>query len=114
MNVQRARIETKRCPMADENCAARVIGLIEGFYTRDAAGQLTVNVREIIEKACGRYVRGKNKGKLRGWASIEVVTAGGWQVLGPGAGNGRVVRPGTVIGIKIEDFVGHVYYDVAH
>jgi len=113
MGVQYAKITHKRCPMSDETCAAKVIEHISKFYTRNAAGELTINIAEIVENSCGRYVKGKNKGKLRGWATISVCTEGGWKKEGPGEGNGGVIYPGTVLGISIgDDFSGKVYFSV--
>jgi hypothetical protein len=66
----------------------------------------------LIEERCGRFVRGAHVGKLRGWANIEVCTEGGWQKLGPGQGNGRVLRPGQIVGLSITDFNGKAYLEV--
>ena len=68
---------------------------------------------KLVEEKCGRYTRGQHVGKLRGWASIEVVTEGGWKKYGPGERNGRVVRPGTVLSIRIgDDFTHKTYLEV--
>lgn len=108
--AQYARIEVKTCPMFDDTCAATVMRHIEDLYTRTTKGELTIDVPAIIEKACGRYIRGKHTGKLRGYAYMNVVTKGGWQKLGPGEGNGRVVTPGTILEIRIVDFAGKPYF----
>jgi hypothetical protein len=105
--VQYATVETKRCPMSDDGCAARVIEHLTAKY---APG---TDVAAIVEKACGRFSRGKHPGKLRGWASIEVCTEGGWRRLGPGERNGYVMRPGTIGRVAIEDFNGRPYLEVA-
>jgi hypothetical protein len=68
----------------------------------------------LVETQCGRFVRGAKKGLLRGWASIEVVTEGGWKKSGPGERNGRVVRPGQILSINIgDDFSGKTYLEVS-
>lgn len=69
--------------------------------------------REMVETHCGRYTRGKNEGQLRGWAHIEICTEGGWKKDGPGERNGRVIRPGRVTAIKILDFHGKAFLEVA-
>lgn len=101
--TQFARIETKQCPMFEDACAARVAEWVGGFYCQP------FDAVSLVEKQCGRYVRGKHAGKLRGWATIRVVTEGGWLKLGPGQGHGRVVRPGTVLSVTIADFNGKQY-----
>jgi hypothetical protein len=106
-NVQRAKTEVKRCPMSEDICADRVIAQIQGFYT---TGEGAVNARKVVEEACGRYVKGKNAGKLRGWANIWICVEGGWKTEGPGERNGFVMYPGKVYGISITDFNGNVYY----
>jgi len=92
--------------MHDEACAARVIEHVGSFYCQpfDAA--------KLVEERCGRYVRGKHAGKLRGWASLEVVTVGGWKKDAPGYGSGRVVRPGQLLSVRITDFNGKTYLEV--
>jgi hypothetical protein len=104
--VQRASTILKKCPMNDDACAAKVIEHVASFYAPpfDAAA--------LVEKQCGRFSRGKYAGKLRGWASIEVVAVGGWKRYGFGEGNGRVVRPGMVLGITITDYNGKVFLEV--
>lgn len=86
--------------MCDDGCAKKIIEHVATFAGFGTDTQATV------EKACGRYVRGKNKGKLRGWAHVEVVAEGGWQVLGQGERNGRVLYPNTITKIVISDFAG--------
>ena len=102
--VQYACIEVKRCPMFDDDCAARVTKHIASLYSGDAAA--------LVQLSCGRYTRGKHVGKLRGWASLDVVTEGGWQRIGPGERNGRVVYPGTLLAVRIDDFNGKPYLEV--
>lgn len=109
---QYATIEIKACPMFDDTCAATVMKHIGDRYTRNANGELTIDVPAMIEKACGRYIRGKHVGKLRGYAHMTVVTKGGWQKLGPGEGNGRVVTPGTILDISIVDYTGKPYFAI--
>src|SRR5262245_41870183 len=103
--AQRAIVVTKRCPMADDQCASTVIRHIGDKYPQpfDAAA--------LVEQRCGRYVRGTHAGKLRGWASIEVCTVGGWRR--DGYETGRVMRPGEIGRIEITDFNGKKYLDVA-
>ena len=167
--VQRATVTTKRCPMYDEVCAAKVAERLAAMYpgtskpcdctaaddslraflersglsaeviaealatawTPEQKAQLaatvptqhhatcashtveTVDAMKLIEEKCGRYTRGQHKGQLRGWAEMAVVTEGGWKKYGPGERNGRVVRPGQVLGIKIGDsFSGKTYLEV--
>ena len=104
--VQYAQTAVKRVPMYDATCAAKVIEHISTFYPQpfDAAA--------LVEAQCGRFTRGAHKGQLRGWATITVVAEGGWKKNGPGYGNGRVVYPGTVLSISIEDFNGKPYLQV--
>ncbi len=92
--------------MSDDACAARVIAHIATLYPQpfDAAA--------LVEERCGRYRRGKHTGKLRGWASLEVVTVGGWKKDAPGYGHGRVVRPGQLLSVRISDFNGKSYLEV--
>ena len=66
----------------------------------------------LIEEKCGRFTRGAHAGKLRGWAEIEVAVEGGWKKYGPGERNGRVVRPGTVLSIRIIDYNRRPYLEV--
>ena len=106
MRIQMARMTEKRCPMSTPACFDKVVGLIATFSGFE-------NSASAVEASGGRYVRGTNKGQLRGWASIEVVEVGGWQVLGYGAGNGRVVKPGMILSIVITDYVGNEYFKVA-
>ena len=106
MTVQFARIEQKECPMFDPNCLQRVAELIATYRVQPFTPE---DAKALIEKTCGRYVRGKHKGEIRGYAHIRVCTVGGWQVLGPGQGNGRVVYPGRVLSVTIVDFVGNAY-----
>jgi len=104
--VQRAATVTKTCPMHEPACAAKVAEHISAFYGPG------FDVAAPLERACGRFVRGAHKGELRGWASIEVVTEGGWKKHGPGYRNGNVVRPNTVLGVRITDFTGKTYLEV--
>jgi hypothetical protein len=105
--VQYASTVTKRCPMSDPICAAKVAEHISAFYPQP------FDAPALIEQRCGRFVRGAKKGLLRGWANIEVVTEGGWKRHGPGEGNGRVVRPGQILSINIgDDFSGKTYLEV--
>lgn len=78
----------------------------------DSRRAIPFNAAALVEEKCGRFVRGQHAGKLRGWAHIEVVTEGGWKKYGPGERNGRVVRPGQVLGIKIVAFGGKTYLEV--
>lgn len=169
--VQYAKVTTKRCPMYDPACAARVIEHIQNQYPRSfgacdcgwvarvlrendavaqqrefalaalrasAAGEplppppldvptglaiehtatcgshreIPFDAAALVESKCGRFTRGAHAGQLRGWASIEVTTAGGWKKSGPGERNGRVIYPGTILAIRIEGFVGKTYLEV--
>ena len=61
-----------------------------------------------IEARLGRYSRGKNVGKLRGWITWQKVTAGGWVKTGSydhdaQQGNGFVVRANLTFGHCILD-----------
>lgn len=104
--VQYASTTIKKCPMFDDVCAAKVIEHIGNQYPQP------FDATALVEEKCGRFVRGKHVGKLRGWAEIEVVVVGGWKKDGPGYRNGRVVRPGTILGIRIVDFNGKSYLGV--
>ncbi len=46
---------------------------------------------EQVEADAGRFVRGKNKGKLRGWVVYVRCTVGGWKSM-----LGGVVKPGMI------------------
>jgi hypothetical protein len=108
--VQYANTVTKRCPMADPACAAKVAEHIAQFYCQPFT---QADALALIEQQCGRFVRGPKKGLLRGWASIEIVTEGGWKRHGPGERNGGVVYPGRVLSISIgDDFSGKTYLEV--
>lgn len=104
MSVQRAVIESKRCPMSDDGCAAKVIEHISNLTGNPDAAKL-------VEERCGRFKSGRTPGKLRGWATIDVCVVGGWKRNGPGEGNGRVVRPGTILGVRVDDFNGRPYIE---
>lgn len=105
--VQYASVVIKRCPMHDDTCAARVA---EQIAARMVQPFTPADALKLIEEKCGRFTRGAHKGRLRGWASIEVVTEGGWKRHGPGERHGGVVYPGTVLGISIgDDFTGTTY-----
>jgi len=99
-----ATIERKSCPMFDEKCVDRVINMIAFHSNEDKE-----TIRKNIEEKCGRFIRGKHIGQLRGWAHWSVVVRGGWLKDGPGYMNGHVVRPGTIFNIEISDFNGKRY-----
>lgn len=99
--IQYASTSTRRVPMHDPACAAKVIEHVSRMTGGDSTAY--------VEEKCGRYTRGAHKGALRGWASITVVEVGGWKKNGPGEGNGRVVRPGTVLSVVIADFNGREF-----
>jgi hypothetical protein len=100
----RAITVTKRCPMSDDACAARVTEHVQQLSP-------CVDAAALVEQSCGRYTRGKHKGKLRGWASVEVVTSGGWKRTG--YEEGRVVYPGAILSVRIDDFNGKSLLEVA-
>lgn len=103
-----ARVETRRVPMFDDAAAAKVAEHISAKYPQP------FDAMALIEEKCGRFVRGKHTGKLRGWATIEVVTVGGWKKDGPGYRHGHVVLPGIVLRVTIaDDYAGKTYLDVA-
>ena len=105
--TQYASVTAKRCPMFDPACAVRVAKYVA---ERQVQPFTEADALALIETACGRYVRGTRKGQLRGWASIQVVTEGGWLRYGPGERNGRVVYPGTVLQVSVDDdFTGKTY-----
>lgn len=97
-----ARITIKSAPLSDEAVVAKVTEHLSKMGLPDAATAL--------EAAVGRYVRGKNAGKLRGWVRIHVAESGGWYKEGPGYMNGHVVLPGTVIAITVTDFMGNILF----
>ena len=105
--TQYARLTTKRCPMHDPSCAAKVTEAIIRFFSAE------FNAVALIEERCGRFTRGAHKGQLRGWAEIDIVTEGGWRRNGPGEGNGRVLYPGTVYAVRILPFQGPAYLEVS-
>ena len=108
--TQYASVTAKRCPMFDPACAVRVAKYVA---ERQVQPFTEADALALIETACGRYVRGTRKGQLRGWASIQVVTEGGWFRNGSGGGRGRVVYPGAVLGVSIgDDFSGETYLEV--
>ena len=107
----RAVIVTKRCPMYDDACAARVAAQISALYPTAESGPF--DAMALIEERCGRFTRGAHVGKVRGWAEIRVAESGGWLARGPGYMNGRVVRPGTVVGVAITAFDGRTYLEVS-
>lgn len=108
-NVQKARIEEKACPMFDAACALRVAEHVASFMTQPFSVE---QAKQLIEEKCGRYVKGKHKGELRGYAYLRVCTVGGWKFNGPGQGNGFVAYPGKLYGLTIADFDGHPYLAV--
>jgi hypothetical protein len=83
-------------------------------HTPECATQTRIpfDAAALVEKACGRFVRGAHAGQLRGWATLEVVTEGGWQRTAEAFRGGRVVRPGQILGITISDFTGKPYLEV--
>ena len=108
MAVQYAKTTVHECYLSDPACAAKVAEQIAKFYPQP------FDAMAMLEKECGRYVKGAHKGQLRGYAAIHVVSEGGWQRLGPGEGNGRVRRPGTVLKVVVIDrFTGKVYLEVS-
>lgn len=111
MGAPRAQLGFKRGPMYDPRIYAEVVAMVENSCTRTGSGQLTVDIPSLIEKRCGRFSRGKHAGELRGWASWQIVTGGGWLKDGPGYMNGHVVRPGQAFGLQITDFSGKVLFD---
>lgn len=104
--VQYATVVTKRCPMSDPACAARVIERLTELYPPG------LDVAAMVEQACGRFVRGQHKGQLRGWAELDIVTEGGWKRRGPSEGNGYVVYPGRCLAVRIVPFAGPPYLEV--
>ena len=104
--VQYAATTFRSCPMHEDACAARIIEQIATFYPS------SFDATALVEQACGRFARGAHKGQLRGWASIEVVTEGGWRRAGPGEGHGRVLYPGRVVSVRVTDFHGNAYLNV--
>ncbi len=109
MNVQRATIQEKACPMATPACAERVAEYVQSFMCQPFTIE---QARQLIEEKCGRYAKGKNKGQIRGWAYLKVCTVGGWKTNGPGERNGFVAYPGKVYGLTIADFNGDPYLAV--
>ena len=94
--------------MYDPRVFSEVVSIIGNSCTRTG----TVDIPSLIEKKCGRYVRGKHQGKLRGWATWTFVIQGGWLKDGPGYMNGYVVRPGQYLDIQITDYNGKVFMEV--
>jgi hypothetical protein len=101
-----AKISERRFPIADEKGFQKFLDHVERLSPWAARENLEAEIKE----NCGTYLKGKNKGKLRGWATVEVVDSGGWQILGQGAGNGRVLLPGTVPFVGIFDYEGNCYF----
>lgn len=103
-----ASFNAKSGPMHDDTIAAKVIEMIQGFYP-NGVGQ--VDAAKLVEEKCGRFVRGKNKGKLRGWATWEFCSRGGWHRRHPGD-YGHVVYPGAVMKVEIKPYLGEPYLSV--
>jgi len=103
MAVQYASIQSKTCPMFDPACAAKVAEHISRFRCQPFSSE---DAMVLVESACGRYVRGKHKGQLRGWAEIRVCTVGGWW-----REQSRVLLPGMVILVAVRDYSGKVYIE---
>ncbi len=95
-----AETVTRRGPLFDDAIAAQVIAAIQKNVV------VGVDPAAILEEKCGRYIRGKHTGKLRGWATWTFVVKGGWIKLGPGHLNGRVVAPGAVLSVEVTDYMG--------
>ncbi len=112
MPITRAHVIIRRGPMYDPRICAIAKSLIANSLTRNAYGELTINVDDLIAEKCGIYSRGKHTGKLRGWATWNYVERGGWVSDGPGYMNGHVVRPGHAYGLTISDFNGKIYLSI--
>jgi len=95
-HIQYARIEGRACPLALEQCWTRVVEHYAAFLSSNV--DRAELARELDAKV-PRYVRGSKKGQRKGTAIISVCTEGGWQRLGYGAHNGRVLYPGSVVGV---------------
>lgn len=92
-HVQYARTQIKTAPMYDENVAAKVAEQFQGGMA-------------LVEEKCGRFVRGKHVGSLRGWAHFEIVVEGGWS-----RERGCVLLPGQLIRLDVSDFNGKRYLE---
>lgn len=110
--VQYAGTRCYRGPMHDPVFAERVAEKlaqtrVQPFTTADALAMFEVQL--------GRLTRGTHKGGLRGWATVEVVSEGGWKRGGPsyhGDGPvGRVVRPGELVRVTVSDFAGKILFE---
>jgi len=112
MKAPRAEIGSKRGPLYDTRVLATVVGIIENASTRTGTGELNLDVPALIEQRCGRYVRGKHQGEIRGWATWQFVLRGGWVKDGHGYLNGHVVRPGQIVSLVVSDFSGKIYLEV--
>jgi hypothetical protein len=95
--------------MSEDICAAKIAEHVARFYCQPFTAE---DAMALLEKQCGRFVRGKSVGKLRGWATITICTHGGWKRNGYGEGNGRVCLPGSILGVVITDFNGKVFLSV--
>src|SRR5436190_3689548 len=104
--VQYASFETKRCPMSDDICAAKVIEHIANLSTQPFT---IADAFDLVESKCGRFTRGKTPGALRGWASITICTVGGWTRKD---GYGHVVYPGTLVRVRISDYNDKTYLEL--
>ncbi len=105
--VQYASFETKRCPMSDDICAAKVIEHIASLSVQPFT---VADAFDLVESKCGRFTRGKTPGALRGWASITICTVGGWMRRGYDAGH--VVYPGTLVSVRISDYNDKIYLEI--
>jgi hypothetical protein len=117
----RREADARACAQAHTNDPEKAVPVIFAMYNAplvhadSCASRVPIpfDARGLVEEKCGRYTRGAHKGQLRGWASISVVTVGGWMKYGPGERNGRVVYPGSVVAISIgDDFSGKTYLEV--
>lgn len=89
---------TNPAPLFDHNVLGKTVQHIS-----DLCGVDSEEAMAMLEKHCGRYVRGKHKGELRGYVAVSYCREGGWLRTGS---EGRVVYPGTILGLEVCGFNG--------
>lgn len=97
-HVQYARVEGRACPLALEQCWTRVV---EHYAALLSSNVDRAELARELDAKVPRYVRGPKKGRRKGMAVISICTEGGWYRIGDGERNGRVLYPGSVVGVWV-------------
>lgn len=95
MKVQYAKIENHICQLNDEACFLTVVKHYSTFLCNSDIESL----KEKLDKLIPSYVKGPKKGQRKGTANIRVCKEGGWYRLGQGERNGKVLYPGSIVGV---------------